>query len=194
MRWTIERPFVLSACLLAVLFFDGTGILHCCVGAMLLHESGHLLAYRLLLHQTPVLRLRLGGAALQWAALRAAPWQEGCILAAGPLANLLAAGGCALAVRYAARYLVYFFGGANLLLAAFNLLPMGFLDGGRLLELLLARILPPRAVWAVCGAAQWLCLAALAALLTVCGVGWATRLALLCFLGYYCARSFFTRG
>ena len=194
MRITVEHPFLLSCGLLAALFLDGTGLLHCCVWAMLLHEGGHILLYLLLLRRAPVLRLRLGGAALQWAALRAAPWQEVCILMAGPLANLLAAGGCALAVRHTARYALYFFGGANLLLAAFNLLPMGFLDGGRLLELLLSCFFAPRRVWGICGGVQWLCLAALGGLLVTSVTGWWSRFALLCFLGYYCARSFFTKS
>lgn len=193
MRLRVEHPFLLSCCLLAALFFDGTGILHCCVGAMLLHEGGHVLLYLLLLRRVPLLRLRLGGAALQWGGLAPGGWCEAAILLAGPLANLLAAVGFLAAALRTASYARYFWGGANLLLGAFNLLPLGFLDGGRLLELLLGRFLPWHWVWRVCGLAQWLCLGLLTVLLVCSGASWATRLALLCFLGYYCGKSFFAR-
>ncbi len=190
MKLLIPHPFLCSCCLLTILFFDSTGILRCCMAAAVLHELGHALAYRLLLRQKPVIRLHAGGLALQWAASMATTWAEVCILAAGPAVNFLAASVYLSLAGHTARFFYWFFGGVNLLMGVFNLLPIGFLDGGRLLELLLLRCLPVGTVWKLTNLLQWLCLTGLCLLIFAENADQTTRLALVCFMGYFCFKSF----
>ena len=102
-----------------------------------LDEAAHVLLYRVLVRRWPVLQVGLGGIALQWPFFTAGAGAEAAVLLAGPVLNLGVAAVCLGAALRQASYFRYFFGGINLLLGAFNLLPLGFLDGGRLLLLLL---------------------------------------------------------
>ncbi len=189
MKLQIRHPFLVSFFLLTALFFDGSGVVHGCVVAVLLHEAGHALAYCALLRKRPVFHVGLGGIALYWPVAGIDRTVQTAILLAGPLTNFLCAGICLFGAAQEVRLARLLFGGVNLLLGGFNLLPMGFLDGGRLLMLLLERMFPiPKAVrigWWM----QMFCLLGLSAFL-LCHTDWRTRAALLLFLGYYCWRSF----
>ncbi len=187
-RW--KHPFLFSCGLLALLFFDGSGIVQCSVAAVFLHEAAHVLLYRVLVRRWPVLQVGLGGIALQWPFFTAGAGAEAAVLLAGPVLNLGVAAVCLGAALRQASYFRYFFGGINLLLGAFNLLPLGFLDGGRLLLLLLLRILPASAALRICRVLQWPCLLALGCFLLAGSGGVGARLTLLCFLIYYCGKSF----
>lgn len=107
--------------------------------AAALHETGHLLAARLLGGRTVGFTLTPFGGELRAAGL-SYPGEIAAVLA-GPGANLLA---ClvltALPVRTEARYTAL---GANLVLGVFNLLPAAPLDGWRAWELLLCYLLGP---------------------------------------------------
>lgn len=124
------------------------------------HELGHLLALA-------VLRIKvrsIGFTAMGVNILREKsetlrPAGEALICAAGILANLLLALMIHL-FRYPTMRMMFLVA-ANLAVAAFNLLPIGDLDGGQLLRLLTARRLPPSAARMASKAAS---LAALAAL------------------------------
>ena len=80
--------------------------------AALLHESGHIAAWVLLVHRLPQIRVGLGGMCLQRQQEELSGLRLLGLAMAGPAANLLAAGA--------------------VLLAGFNLLPVPPLDGNYL--------------------------------------------------------------
>lgn len=135
-RFTVSAGF--AVLLAALLFLDEGNLIFWALFACLLHELGHYLAIRALGGRLSALRLSVAGAEMTPARGRMFSYREELlILAAGPLASLLAAGGSALLAELASAPL-HLFCGINLLLALFNLLPILPLDGGRLLRILLA--------------------------------------------------------
>ena len=142
-RLRIQPGFLLILALILV-YDSGSGLPILLGLAGLCHELGHLLAAWLLGLEVRQLRLGFFGAELDLPGLTACPWWgEALLLAAGPGVNLaLVALCCALPGEAA-----HLFGAVNLLLACFNLAPIPPLDGGRLLEVLAARLLP--GVWGI---------------------------------------------
>lgn len=129
-----------------VLVWDESGLFSCALFCALLHELGHLAAtvwYRIPIEKVDFrlfgITIGLGGATMDYRA-------EIVVALAGPAANGAAAVCCLLLAKFwpAASWLVTaaFF---HLLLAAFNLLPVAELDGGRALEALLCRRFGPNA-------------------------------------------------
>lgn len=131
-----------------------------------LHELGHLAAIYALGGRVARLRLTWVGAELRLSvAYPLSPGRLALCALAGPGANLLLAWGSAALARYGAGRL-YFLAGLNLGLALFNLLPAGWLDGGRALEGTLAS----RGWEALGEKASTLCSDAVAALLLGAGL------------------------
>lgn len=122
------------------MIFDGTGLWRMALAAALMHEAGHLAAYALCVRGSPPVRFRVGGIALRGTE-RLSRRAELAVLAAGPAVNLLVAAACLFVASRRASYALYFFGAAQLVTGAYNLLPLGPLDGARMLRLLV----PPRA-------------------------------------------------
>ncbi|MDD3429514.1 MAG: hypothetical protein PHG02_05885 [Oscillospiraceae bacterium] len=130
----ITSNSVVLALLLLAFITDATGWIKLSVAAAFIHETGHVVAYWLVLKKRPTIRLAIGGIQMQAASLlpRRA---ERIILLAGPFANVLFFAAVYIYMQYLpATYNGYFFCAANLCMALFNLLPISFLDGGRLLE------------------------------------------------------------
>lgn len=135
------------AALIAVAILAGAGeVLPVVLLAALCHELGHLAALRLTGTRIQRLRLTAFGAEIR-ADTRylAYPKEIACTLA-GPAVNLLLA---LLLARLAGDYVA---AGANLLLGAFNLLPVPALDGGRALHLLVSWRRDPPTADGVCRA------------------------------------------
>lgn len=134
----VTPGFLLGLSLLLA-FDDGSGLALLLLGAGLCHEVGHLLAAGLLGLEVSGLRLSLVGAELSLPGRSRCPWyQEALVLAAGPAVNLLLASLCwALPGER-----MSLFGAVHLLLGCFNLLPVQPLDGGGLVSVLAARLLP----------------------------------------------------
>lgn len=129
---------VFLAALSLFLLWDRTGLGGQMVLAAVLHELGHLFAMALLGEAPLALSFHCFGIRITRAGGRLLPWrQEAALYAAGPMANFV----------FAAAALFWKKPGVaavHLCLGAFNLLPAGALDGGRLLALLLDRRFSPR--------------------------------------------------
>jgi len=125
---------------LALLYYlDDSGVTPWVLLACLCHELGHWGALRALGGSVKRIRLTCVGAELQLSAARPLPPGRMVLAAlAGPGVNLLLAFFSALLARRGSGGRLYLFAGLNLGLAAFNLLPAAWLDGGRALEELLA--------------------------------------------------------
>ena len=116
---------------------------------MALHEGGHLAAMCASGHPPISVRLRAGRVSIEPRTQLAGDGAEALILSAGIAVNLLLAGGLALAGRAELA-------AANFLMAGFNLIPAGELDGGRLFRLLVRRRLGARRGDRVCTAVSFL--------------------------------------
>ena len=99
--------------------------------ACTLHELGHYWIIRLLGGSIKVIRLTAIGAEME-VTRPLNYWQEGLAALAGPAVNLV------LALAFCGWRWGQTFAGLNLALALFNLLPVGRLDGGRVLNCALA--------------------------------------------------------
>ncbi|MBQ3135561.1 MAG: site-2 protease family protein [Oscillospiraceae bacterium] len=132
-RMEITGGFVL---LMAWLNYSDTqGLLPLGVCAAAAHEVGHWLAIRLFGAGVSRLRLSATGAQMQLVGTLTYPAELCCALA-GPAVNLL--------LGYAAARLGWLvFAGMNLALGLFNLLPVGALDGGRVLRCLWCMLSDP---------------------------------------------------
>lgn len=127
--------------LLAVWFVlaNGWEPLATVLGAAAVHEWGHWVVLRLLGAEVTGFRLSALGAVLETDSGRLSYGGELAAVLAGPAGNLLAA----LALTAAARGRWPAAVGANLVLCAFNLLPIRPLDGGRALYLLTSWLAGP---------------------------------------------------
>lgn len=127
--------FLLLAALLY--YLDTGGLLLWTGAACALHELGHCGAVLLWGGQVAALRLTCVGAEMVLSPRRPlSRWGEVFAALAGPAVNLLLALGSARLAPALGEGL-FAFSGVNLTLAAFNLLPIARLDGGRALEGLL---------------------------------------------------------
>ena len=111
------------------------------LGAAALHELGHWITLRILGAKAAALRLSVLGAAMEVDSGRLSYGGELAAVLAGPAANLLAA--LILTALGGGRWPAAV--GANLVLCAFNLLPVRPLDGGRALYLLVSWAAGPAA-------------------------------------------------
>ena len=127
-----SSPVFLLALLTLALLWDGSGFIKLSILCAVLHESGHFLAFWLLTKKPPQISCSPFGFQLEMDGVLLPSRSENLLLAAGPAANLLAAAAGWALVSRRASYLCYFFLCENLCMALFNLLPVRFLDGGRL--------------------------------------------------------------
>lgn len=111
------------------------------IGLVSVHELGHVWAMRhFRLSVGPMVFIPFVGAAVEMRQQPVHPYHEGQILLAGPLFGSCAALAC---LDLGATSLGYM----GLLLETFNLLPIGALDGGRLLPMLSSWAIPVGLVW-----------------------------------------------
>ncbi len=101
--------------------------------ACLLHESGHIIAMKLMGIKIDGLTFRCGGISLRAAALwGTSPLKKAVILSAGCIVNII----CAVVAGQC------LFGYVNMALCLFNLLPFSMLDGGRLIKVIGEAVFP----------------------------------------------------
>lgn len=127
-RLQITAGFVFLCC--AVCLLPPAQLLLVFVAAVVVHECGHAAVIRLCGGKIQRVRLTAFGIELiSHTALFSYP-KDLAVHASGPFAGLLAAVVSALIARVTHNEAFYVFAGANLVLSAFNLLPVNSLDGG----------------------------------------------------------------
>ena len=117
-------------------YLDRQAVVPLAMVACALHELGHYLIIRWMGGNVKLIRLTAVGAEM----VLSRPlnyWQEGAAALAGPGINLL------LALVFSQWEWGRLFGGLNLVLGCFNLMPIGRLDGGRTMYCTLALLLGP---------------------------------------------------
>lgn len=132
-----QRPVLLLAALWFVLYRDHSGLVRVGLLAALLHECGHAAVWAALTRSLPVLRFSVRGIGLDASAARLTRRQTFLLALAGPLTNLVLCAAALARMQLRASYWGYFFAAANLAVGLFNLLPVGDLDGRRMLQSLL---------------------------------------------------------
>ena len=133
--------------------------------AAAVHELGHVAAVRALGGRVGSFRLTGVGAVIQPRRERMFSYGEECLVAlAGPAASVLLAIGAAAWGRHFGGADAYLLTGVSLALGVFNLLPIGPLDGGRILRAVASRWAGPDAGDRVCGLLTQVLAAGLAAL------------------------------
>lgn len=135
----IRQPEVLLIGLWFALTHDPLGIVRISLLCSLLHECGHIAVWVAFTGRLPVLELSPGGIGLCLGTVQLPARREAILAAAGPTANFLMVGIMFLMVQHRASYWGWFFLATNLLVGAFNLLPVGPLDGKRIWNNLFGR-------------------------------------------------------
>lgn len=124
------------------------------IGSIYLHELGH--AWGSLIQGVPVKRIMLfGGGGFCERSRSATRFEQELIVAMGPIVNLFlwaVAGLIANVITDPEIWWIFAtISSVNLFLAVLNLVPVQPLDGGKLFELFLHRVLPPGAAIRVAG-------------------------------------------
>lgn len=132
----IQHPALLLAALVLLLQRDHTGLVRMALAASVLHELGHIAVFRHYKKRWPVLRVSLRGIGMDLRGEWFSPSQQLRLAAAGPLVNFLLCAGLCLWMGHRASYAGYFFASTNLCVGLFNLIPLGELDGRRILQAL----------------------------------------------------------
>lgn len=127
--------FLTLACLCAGLLFDPVGFLRLTLLASVLHEAGHVIAYVICTKKTPPLKISVAGICLQNTCMLSNK-QDFFVTLSGPLTNLILALCLHFYIQYKASYGLYFFMAINICVAIYNLLPVGALDGARLISII----------------------------------------------------------
>ncbi len=126
---TFQDPILLCCLLYLLLLRDYSGFLRLSLLASLGHEAGHILVYVLCCGALPQIRVSATGFSMHLPEGVLSPHQTVLLALAGPCTNFLLAGICQLALAYHFTLCVAAFLSANVLLGAFNMLPIPPLDG-----------------------------------------------------------------
>lgn len=127
-------PLLLCGVLYVLLWRDASGFLRLGLLAAFLHEWGHIAAYGAMFRRFPVIEVTMTGFCMRTRGQAMTLRQTAVLAAAGPAVNLLLAGLWAWKLNQRATIRASAFLAANLLTAAFNLLPVPPLDGAQLVE------------------------------------------------------------
>ena len=124
------------------------------IGSIYLHELGH--AWGCLIQGVPVRRIMLyGGGGFCEHSASTTRYEDELIVAMGPIVNLVIWAVASLLTPFMVdptlAWAMYWLAKMNLFLALFNLLPVMPLDGGKLFQLLLMRVMSPPAATRVAG-------------------------------------------
>lgn len=154
LTFDVSPAFALAAALIYLL--DEQGIFAMAIISAAVHELGHYAALSAFGARPYLLRLELTGAAMYFDESRLSYGRELVAALAGPMAGLLLAFAAAFCGAHALS-------GVSLLLSVFNLLPIGGLDGGRILSALLSMFLDHQRAQRICLWVTLICAAAMLA-------------------------------
>lgn len=101
--------------------------------AALIHECGHILIYYYQRKKFPTITFGFADIAIKQPQLQR--FAYAVLLCGGIAANIITTVICLIINELNARYFLQFLASANLIIAAFNIIPLQFSDGGRLLLL-----------------------------------------------------------
>ena len=135
----MDYPVITLTALWIMLYRDHLGLIRISLLCSILHEMGHIAVWFWIKKSLPELHVSFKGIALKICESDFTPNQGVALALAGPAVNFLLALCTLIEVQNQASYWGYFFVGINLLVGGFNLLPIGSLDGKRVLENLLLR-------------------------------------------------------
>ena len=118
---------------------DYTGVMRMGILCAVLHECGHLAVWYILMHRPAQIAISPIGIRLSMRVVFLSSGQELLLAAAGPCVNLILSISSILWMEYAGGYSGrgWNFASVNLLLGAFNLLPLPELDGAHIVRILL---------------------------------------------------------
>lgn len=109
----------------------------------LIHEVGHLVVLLRIKAGITKIEFNLSGISICYDGYRLSYGQEIICTAAGPVFSLALSIICAALGRITGVELYYLIAGTSLTLFIFNILPLSFLDGGKILALIIERELGP---------------------------------------------------
>ena len=159
----ISFSFWFFAALTLFLALDTDGLAVVFLLPVLTHELGHLAAMWLFGVRIKSVGFSASGISIQKAdSLKTSYAKEIIVAVSGAAANLLCALGLSFFMDYSER--VMFLIVANIAVAAFNMLPIGSLDGGSLTKLLAQRFFPQAIAFALSRVFSFLALVPLFAL------------------------------
>ena len=129
--------YILLILIFLLLLFDRLNIFLYIIIASVLHESGHITAC-LLCGYIPKIKISVFGIKLSNYPNKT--YKKLLIIIAGPLINLLAVIVCKMILNYKFVLNVYIFMAVNVITFTFNLLPLGFLDGGQIADIFVKKL------------------------------------------------------
>ena len=177
--------FIFLGCL-----FDVGGVFRYTIVCALLHELGHIFTYFYIREEFPKVQVTPAGLSMSVGPADLEKKKEIVVAAAGPLCNFYLAMIFLMLANVRAAYGTYFFGCVNLLIGILNLLPLPFLDGGRILYLLFG-IHKSRRFWLyLSNAFVCLILAALLAVLLLNSTSMMSKVSVIALCVYALLKSF----
>ncbi len=129
----IKSNFLFCILIFFLLFFDRFNIFLFCIISSVIHESVHIALYMILYKQIPSLRFSIFGISLKNNNIN--PNKNLTILIFAPLTNILIAIIGILNLNIKFQMDVFVFSYINLILGILNLLPIEYLDGGRVYDI-----------------------------------------------------------
>ena len=127
----MKQLFLFFIVLYLGLFFDNMNIFRLCILSSLLHEAGHIIAYRLCYKKWPQIDVSVFGLKMKNNVILNK--NAIFILLSGPFMNRAAVIFSIIYVNFRYTFNIYVFAIINLLIFIFNILPIYYLDGGQIL-------------------------------------------------------------
>ena len=123
--------FVFTVMVYIGLFFDNMNIFRYCMLSCILHEIGHILAYRVCIKKWPKIKISVLGFCMENNVTDSQKLFY--ILICGPLFNLIAVIISVISINFTLTLNKLIFTIINLIIFIFNILPVYYLDGGQIL-------------------------------------------------------------
>ncbi len=130
----IASAFIFFTIVFFGLFFDRLNIFFYCILSSVLHETGHIIAYIFSYKKIPEISISIFGFKLKNNFYDSR--KNLIILICGPLINIIIVLVCFISLENAFKLNVYILFCVNLIIAIINLLPIHYLDGGRIYDLI----------------------------------------------------------